>query len=252
MRCSLAIAAWLGFALAAGSAPAEPPAAAPCTPRTGEQAGMRFVELCGTGSFISATPLACTAEERASAACDPVTALEVSALTGPGKNRHVDARMTERDGSARLCAQRFGGRLPTPREREQARRSLGLVTLQVREEPGEFARLRMDELAEWVAERGRVTRSPASVPRPRRAGEVLLGCVAEPALPQATAVPIGEACDERPAEGGVRSPNCAVSVPGTQGRFELGCDPDHPVTSRSGPEHAALRCVLPESALVPR
>jgi hypothetical protein len=101
-----------------------------------------------------------------------------------------------------------------------------------------------------VAESGRVTRAPAEPPRPRpRApGDVLLGCIAEPAMPQATAVPIGEVCDERPSEGGVRSPNCALSVPGTQARFELGCDPEHRVISRSNPYHAALRCVLPESA----
>jgi hypothetical protein len=100
-----------------------------------------------------------------------------------------------------------------------------------------------------VAEGGRVTRTPADVKRPRVPGELLLGCVAEPAMPQATAVPIGEACDERPSEAGVRSPNCALSVPGTQARFELACDPDHPVASHSRPEHAATRCVLPESAL---
>jgi hypothetical protein len=210
---------------------------------------MRFVELCGAGFFISGTPLVCTPEERASAACDPVTALETSPLAGPGKNRHVDALTVDADVASGLCEKRIGGRLPTPREREQARVSLGLVTLQVREEPGEFARLRMDELPEWVAESGRVTRSPVGAPRPRAQGDVLLGCIAEPAMPQATAVPIGEVCDERPTEGGVRSPNCAVAVPGTHARFELGCDPSHKVSSRSNPYHAALRCVLPESAL---
>jgi hypothetical protein len=215
----------------------------------GEKAGMRFVELCGTGFFISGMPLRCTSEQSASAACDAVTALEASPLAGPGKNRHVDALVTDAETAGRLCEQRFGGRLPTPPEREQARRSLGLVTLQVREEPGEFARLRMDELPEWVAEGGRVTRAPAEVKRPRVAGDVLLGCIAEPAMPQSTAVPIGEACDERPTEAGIRSPNCAVSLPGTQARFELGCDPDHKVISRSNPQHAALRCVLPASAL---
>lgn len=248
MRSMLAFACGLGVAV--GAAQAEPPVAVPCAPRVGDKSGVRFVELCGTGLFISGTPLACTPEERASAACDPATALEVSPLAGPGKNRHVDALVTDRDVASRLCKQRFGGRLPTPAERQQARRALGLVSLQVREEPGEFARLRLDELPEWVAERGRVTRSPAEVPRRRVHGEVLLGCVAEPALPRATAVPIGEVCDERPPEAGVRSPNCAVSVPGTEGRFELGCDPDHPVRSRSGPEHAAVRCVLSENALL--
>jgi len=248
MRSAVALACGLAVAAVAGYARAEEPAAAPCTPRAGEKAGMRFVELCGTGFFLSGTPLVCTPEERASAACDPVTALEVSPLAGPGKNRHVDALTVDADVASGLCEKRFGARLPTLGEREQARRTLGLVTLQVREEPGEFARLRMDELSEWVAEGGRVTRSPAETKRPRAQGEVLLGCVAEPAMPQATAVPIGEACDERPEEGGVRSPNCALSLPGTQARFELGCDPGHKLSSRSNPYHAAVRCVLPESA----
>jgi len=233
------------LAIAASSASAE----TPCSARAGEKAGTRFVELCGTGFFISGTPLACTPEERASAACDPVTALEVSSLAGPGKNRHVDALVTDAESAGRLCKQRFGGRLPTPSEREQARRTLGLVTLQVREEPGEFARLRLDELPEWVAESGRVTRAPPGAPRPRAQGEALLGCIAEPAMPQATAVPIGEVCDERPSEAGVRSPNCALSVPGSEARFEIGCDPAHKVISRSRPKHAAIRCALPESAV---
>jgi hypothetical protein len=248
MRSAVAFVCGLGVVLAAGLARAEEPAAAPCTPRQAEKAGMRFVEVCGSGVFISGTPLVCTPEERESAACDPVTALEASPLEGPGKNRHVDVLTVDADAAERLCEKRFGGRLPTLLEREQARLALGLATLQVREEPGEFARLRMDPLPEWVAEGGRVNRYPTAGPRPRAPGDVLLGCVAEPAMPQAAAVPIGSTCDERPEEGGVRSPNCAVVVPGTQARFELGCDPAHKVISRSNPYHAPLRCVLPESA----
>ena len=237
-----ACAGWL--VLAAATA-----VAAPCTPRSAEKAGMRFVEVCARGIFISGTPLVCTPEEQASAACDPVTALEASPLTGPGKNRHVDVLTVSAEVASGLCVKRFGGRLPTPLEREQARASLGLATLQVREEPGEFARLRMDPLPEWVAEGGRVTRFPARTLHPRAPGDVLLGCVAEPAMPQAVAVPIGAVCDERPEEAGVRSPNCAVAVPGTQARFELGCDPNLEVISRSTPDLAALRCVLTEQAL---
>jgi len=249
MKALWVLVAGLGVVLGAGALRAEEASTPPCVPRAREKLGVRFVEVCAKGFFISAAPLACSAEESQSAACDPVTALESSPLGGPGKNRHVDARVTDAATAARLCETRFGGRLPTPEEREQARRSLGLVSLQVREEPGPFARLRFDELPEWVAEGGRVTRSPDPVARPRTAGEVLLGCVAEPAMPQARWVPIGEACDERPAEGGVRSPNCALGLAGGSARFELGCDPQHAVTSRSLPEHAAFRCVVPERAL---
>jgi len=252
VRAWFAVAWGVGILLLAGSLRADAQEAKPCTPRAGEKLGVRFVELCDAGVFISAAPIACTPEEsKASkgAVCDPVTALEASSLSGPQKNRHVDARMTEADQADRLCKQRVGGRLPTPRERELARGSLGLVSLQVREEPGEYARLRLDEMPEWVEERSRVTRSLGVKAHPRHTGEVLLACVAEPALPQAKAVALGEVCDERPSEGGVRSPNCAIALPGGAARFELGCDTEHAVTSRAGPEHAAVRCVLPESEL---
>jgi hypothetical protein len=249
MKVLEALMVGIGVVVAAAAVSAEEPAKAACVPRAGEKLGVRFVEVCAKGFFISAAPLACAAEESESAACDPVTALEISPLEGAGKNRHVDARVTDAATAARLCETRLGGRLPTPAEREQARLGLGLVSLQVREEPGPFARLRLDELAEWVAEGDRVTRSPEVVARPRVAGEVLLGCVAEPAMPQARFVPIGEACDERPSEGGVRSPGCALGLAGGAARFELGCDPQHAVPSRSRPEHAAFRCVVPERAL---
>jgi len=80
-------------------------------------------------------------------------------------------------------------------------------------------------------------------------GDALLACTAEPALPHAQVVPIGESCDERPEEMGVRSPNCAVGVPGTHAHFELGCDPARVVRSAATPEQAAFRCVLPAGAL---
>jgi hypothetical protein len=243
VRAVLLFAACAG--LAALAARAEE--GAPCAPREAERGGARFVSLCGAGVWISATPLACPPEEAAPSACDPVTALEASSLPGPGRNRHVDVLVTDAASAQQLCKARFGGRLPTSRERDEARRTLGLVSLQVREEPGEFARLRLDELPEWVAEGGRARRSPEPA-RPRTAGEVLLGCIAEPALPRARAVEIGEVCNERPAEADVRSPDCAVAAP-TGARFELGCDPEHPVASRSRPEDAALRCVLPAGAL---
>ena len=249
MRDRFAIAAGVGLALLAGSLRAAPPEAKPCTPRVGEKLGMHFVEVCPEGFFISATPVACTLEEQKSAACDAVTALGVSPLAWPGKNRHLDVRVTDAESAARVCTERLGGRLPTPLEREQARLSFALASLRVREEPSEFPRLRLHAQQEWVAESGSTTRYPSVATPPVAGGDVLLGCVAEPAQPQAQWVPIGESCKERPAEGDVRSPDCAVGVPGTNARFELGCDPRHTVRSRARPEDAAIRCVVPESAL---
>jgi hypothetical protein len=229
------------FVAAAGVAHAEEAA---CTPRVAEREGVRFVEVCGAGVFLSETPLPC---EGTAAACDPVTALapaprEAADATRP--KRHVDALVVAGDAARERC-ERFGGRLPTRAERERAR-ALGFVSVQVREEPGEFARLRLDEQPEWVADGERVARAPAAGPRARAPGEVLLGCVAEPALPRARAVPLGSVCDERPLEAEVRSPDCALASPSGE-RFELGCDPAHTVRSKASPDHAAVRCVIPGS-----
>ncbi len=228
-----------------GAARAEADAPAPCTPRAAEKDGVRFVSVCPAGFWIAASPVPCTPAEHASAACDPVTALEASALAAPTKNHSVDAWVTDAAKAARSCERRFGGRLPTPLEREQARLSLGLASLRVREEPGEFARLLLHAQQEWVAEDGRTTRYPSVATPPLPGGDVLLVCVAEPATPQASFVPIGQSCDERPEEGGVRSPDCAVGVPGTHALFEVGCAPERTVRSRARAEDAAFRCVIP-------
>jgi hypothetical protein len=235
-----ALALALGAALAAGALRAGDAA---CKPRSLDEHGVRFLEVCGAGFLLADAPLACGAAD----ACEPVTALAPAPRDAGRPNRHVDALVTDGESARRLCRERFGGRLPTPAEREQAR-SLGFVSVLVREEPGEFARLRLDEEPEWAAEGERLVRMPAAAPRPRAPGEWLLGCVAEPALPRARAVPLGSVCDERPLEAEVRSPDCALAAPGG-GRFELGCDPAHGVRSRTAPEHAAVRCVLPASAL---
>jgi len=223
-------------------------ARAACESRASEQGGARFVSVCPAGFWITATPLPCTPEARASAPCDPVTALEASALEGAGKNRSVDALVTGADSAERLCRERFGGRLPTPGEREQARLALGLASLRVREEPGEFSRLRLHALQEWVDEGGGAKRYPSVATEALPGGDVLLECVAEPAPPQARWVPIGESCSELPDEGGVRSPSCAVGVPGTAARFVLGCDATRTVRSRARAGDAAVRCVVPEPA----
>jgi hypothetical protein len=228
--------------IGAARAEADPPA---CTPRAAEQDGVRFVSVCPAGFWITATPVPCGSAERASAACDPVTALEASSLAAASKNHSVEAWVTDAASAARTCKRRFGGRLPTPLEREQARLALGLASLRVREESGEFARLRLHAQREWVVEDGRATRYPNVATPPLPGGDVLLVCVAEPAMPQAHSVPIGESCDERPEEAGVRSPNCAVGVPGTHARFELGCAPERVVHSHARTEDAAFRCVAP-------
>jgi hypothetical protein len=190
-----------------------------------------------------------------------VTALEASPLAGSGKNRALAALVVDAAVAHRTCALRFGGRLPTPLEREQARRLLGLASLRVREAPGPYAKLRLDDLPEWVEEGDcaaapsapgpgcRITPFPPVEVRPRAAGDVLLACLAEPAAPRAQGITLGGECVERPSEHGLRSPDCAVFVPDSEARFELFCALAPPAAKLPTPQQAAFRCVLPEAAL---
>jgi hypothetical protein len=209
--------------------------------------GVRFVAVCPTGYWIAATPVPCEGAAPEGAACDPVTALEASALDGAGKNRPLDAWVGGAALAARVCAERYGGRLPTLEEREWARHTLALASLRVREEPGEFPRLLPHPQREWVTQDGAPARYPAATTPAAPGGDRMLRCVAEPAMPQARAVPIGASCPERPSEGGVRSPDCAVAVPGTEARFELGCDVDFVRAARGAADDAAFRCVSAEA-----
>jgi hypothetical protein len=268
----VALGAVLGAARAAEADPV------PCVPRVGEKLGVRFVEVCAstTAAFgdaaahdeaalpafwIAATPLPCSAGSHETVACETATALEGSPLAGKGKNRPLAALAVEAAVAHRTCALRFGGRLPTPLEREHARRTLGLASLRVREVPGPFAKLWLDDLPEWVEEGDcaaspsapgpgcRVTPFPPVEARPRAPGDVLLACVAEPADPRARGIPLGGECIERPSEHGVRSPDCALFVPDSDARFELLCAAAELGARAPTPEQAAFRCVLPESAL---
>lgn len=271
---SLAVA----LAIAHGVACAVRAEAAPCVPRTGEKLGVRFVEVCASTTeefgdaaahdegalpafWIAATPLPCSAGAHETVACETVTALEGSPLAGQGKNRPLAALVVDAAVAHRTCALRFGGRLPTPLEREHARRTLGLASLRVREVPGPFAKVWLDDLPEWVEEGDcaaspsspgpgcRVTPFPPVEARPRAPTDVLLACVAEPADPRARGISPGGECVERPSEHGVRSPDCALFVPDSEARFELLCAAAEPGARVPAPEQAAFRCVLPESAL---
>jgi hypothetical protein len=269
----------LGLLLGAGSLLAQESPTPPCVPRVGEKLGVRVVEVCASHTarfgdaeahadealpafWMTATPLPCSAGPHETVACETVTALEVSPVPGQGKNRFLEALVVDAATAHRTCTLRFGGRLPTPLEREQARRVLGLVSLRVREVPGPFAQVRLDDLPEWVAEGDcaktpsapgpgcRITPFPPVEARPRAADDVLLACIAEPAGPSASGVPLGSECLERPTEGDLRSPGCALRMPDSDVRFELGCvSLERPAAQRPAPGQAAFRCVLPESAL---
>jgi hypothetical protein len=248
-----------------------------CVPRVGEKLGVRFVEVCATSTkafsdaerhpeielpafWIAATPLPCSRGEHETVACERVTALETGAGGDPGANRTVNALVVDGVSAHRTCALRFGGRLPTPLEREQARQVLALVTLRVREtEPG---RVQLDDLPEWVEEGDcaagpskpgpgcRISPFPPVVTRPRGSSDVLLACTAAISESGARAVPIGESCGAR--RDGQRGPECVVGVPGTTAQFELSCEAPPPAQRaprQAEPELAAFRCAVPASAL---
>lgn len=266
-------------AVAGGAVRAQSPERKPCTPRVGEKLGVRFVEVCASDTaefadaeahepqalppfWIAAVPIPCSLGGHDTMACEPVTALEASPVPGRGKNRALDALVVDATTAHRVCTLRFGGRLPTPLEREQARQGLGLASLRVREAPGDYAVLWLDDLPEWVAEGDcaaapaqpgpgcRITQFPPIAARPRRPGERLLACIAEPARAGAQRTAIGGECNERPAEGGVRSPNCAVGVPGVAIAFELGCEEEaRSAAADPRPDQAAFRCVVAETGL---
>ena len=278
LACGLAALA-LSLPLRAAE-PSAGPAASACTPRTGEKLGVPFVEVCATSTasfpdaaehreetlpafWIAATPLPCSHGEHDTVGCDRVTALESAPLPGPGANQAVDALVVDAFVAHRICALRFGGRLPTPLEREQARNALALATLLVRETSATPPRVRLDDLPEWVEEGDcaaapsnpgsgcRITLFPPVMARPRGDADLLLSCHAARAGSQARSVPIGAECDARLAEG-ARNPDCTVAVPGSGARFELFCDAKVPPRSaelHARPDQAAFRCVVPESAL---
>ena len=274
----------LSSLLLAGSALAAEDPSTPCAPRVAEKLGVRFIEVCGVNTaafadagahdegalpafWVAAVPLPCTRGEHATVECETVTALEVSPLASRHKNRPVESMLVDAVTAHRTCTLRFGGRLPTPLEREQARHVLGLVSLLVREGLDPARRIWLDDLPEWVAEGDclsspsklgpgcRLAQFPPIISRPLRDGDRRLACGAEPAGPEAPVVPIGAACAERPAQGGVRSPDCAVAFPGgaPDARFELACR-EAPVDARAAAAHpraelAAFRCVVLPGAL---
>jgi hypothetical protein len=264
--------------LAAAGALASAARAPACAPRSGERLGVRFVEVCAshTSAFadadahapealpavwIAATPLPCSAGRHETVGCDTVTALEASPAAGRGKNEPLAALVVEAELAHRICTLRFGGRLPTPLEREQARRLLGLASLRVRADAG-AARLHFDDLPEWVAEGDcaaeparagpscRIRPFPPVTAWPSDAEGERLACVAEPAGPDAGAVAIGGACAEGPRAGALRRPACALELPDAGVRFALTCrDLARAGAAAPGPLQAAVRCVLPAREL---
>jgi len=280
MRRLAALGLFAALGLLAGGSGAD----TPCTPRVGEKLGLRFVEVCASSSaavlgvapeddrplpafWIAAAPIPCSAGAHETLDCPTVTALEASPVPSRFKNQPVQAAVIDAQTAHRLCTLRFGGRLPTAAEREQARHVLGLVSLAVSELPEPRGSIALDELPEWTADGDcasspstlaagcRVSQLPPILSRHRPENDRLLSCEATTADPSLERVPVGGACPGAARDGERIRPSCAVRVPhpGFDTTFALLCrrPPAAPRGTVAGPApaDAAFRCVLPEHAI---
>jgi len=232
----------------------------------GEKLGVPFVRVCPadlpnvitTPLWIAAAPIGCTSGEHETVPCPPVLAL----LAGHDVIEPRTAQLIEAAFAHRTCALRFGGRLPTTRERAQAQAALGLDTILVAEPADRSRRLR--RLPEWTTatpctDPSTITRDcrPSTYPASATsdlAWSELRSCRAS-ARPAAGALVV-EPGDRCPPTG-PSLPPCLLRSPATgpapDRAFALACreldaaEAVHP--DESSARLAAFRCVVPEGTL---
>ncbi|MCC6874166.1 MAG: hypothetical protein IT378_07640 [Sandaracinaceae bacterium] len=231
-----------------------------CARGESEKLGVPFVPMCGAAEaraeWISASALPCTGGAHDTVGCPVATPL----LAEPPTTRTHEARavaLMEGWTAYRLCALRFGGRLPTSAERARARRLQGMATL-IASRRDEAGTIGLEELPEWVAD------GPCDNPSLPGAGCLVhrFPIDAEPNIPWARVV----ACDvvagtapagTRPvALGGVCAPGaaCVVRSPSERAAApaRLACAP--PPSAGAVPSAlphgvGAVRCVVPAAGL---
>lgn len=256
-----------------------------CRAATAEKLGVPFVHLCARGSpspvWISG-PLPCGQGAHASVACPTATALGAGA--GGLNDSNVShgpyaVAMTDAFTAYRLCGMRFGGRLPTRLEREQARDRLGLATLLATEGADGSGEIALSELPEWVADgdcenpslpgpKCRIaTYPPAPLPL-RLAWEAVRACEARPlaeAGEHEGVATLGQICIAEAAESAtareihaLHSPavrSCLFAGPSSEpSGYELRCTkpPTRPHPALQREPLAAVRCLLREDSLLSR
>lgn len=247
------------------AATAEAGTAGACSTERGVKVGVTFVHICAPlapdAVWIAATPLPCSAGEHETLECPLTTSLLVAPAVPLAGLSPASALRTDAVSAYRTCQMRFGGRLPTPAERDELRRLQGMTAVVATAEAD--GRVRFDEVDEWTASGDcgnpsrpgpdcRFERSPGT-PAPPVEWSALRRCVAEPARAagDAAAVAIGERC---PADGPclVRSPwfPRADAIPLAHA---LSCAAPAAATPHPErrPDVAAFRCVLPRGALTP-
>lgn len=152
-----AASAWLGCGDDTMVAPAVAPAplvAGRCPRGEHEKLGVPFVPMCGaaapTSEWISAIAVPCTGGAHELLGCPLATPLLAEPETTLTRQARSVALM-DGETAFRLCAMRFGGRLPTTAERARARQLQGMATL-VASRKNDTGTIRLEELAEWVAD----------------------------------------------------------------------------------------------------
>jgi hypothetical protein len=272
-------------ALLAGGCPSpgKPPAASspPEAPRPSaraavlpEKLGLRFLpveEEDGGVQWLASSPIRCSAGEH-----DLVRCLTVTPITSDPRV-NVDGGIpsagvvaAEADTAHRLCAQRFGGRLPTPAERAAQGARHGLAALLVVQTENPAERFLFLELPEWTAEgtcdnpvrpgTGCTVSAfpPGATADAMRTGE--LSCTARratstegfsvvglgEACPSATRLEVGAAPQTLPCLVKVRGPTAADAPV----LYALGCSALEAVKPPVSLEvrSAAYRCLVPPMA----
>lgn len=145
------------------SAPqAPPPRAPPPGPSARgatlpEKLGLTFLPLKeedGGLNWVAASPIRCAAGEHDLVRCLTITPLSTDARAHPGDGGipGCGVVVANAETAHRLCAQRFGGRLPTPAERARLGAVHGLASLLVVQTDNPAERFRYLQLPEWTEE----------------------------------------------------------------------------------------------------
>jgi len=243
--------------------PGKPGAA--CSTERGHKVGVPFIRICQPlapdAVWIAAMPHHCSPGDHGTLECPMTTSLLVEPDVPLSLIPPNTALLTDATTAHRTCTMRFGGRLPTPAERRELRRTQGLFAVIATAETD--GRIRLDELDEWTQSGDcgnpskpgadcRFERSPGAG-APAIDWPALRRCQARAARPARLdpAIAPGGRC---PADGAclLRSP-WFPKADAEPLAHELACAPldaalEHP---EPRPDVAAFRCVLPRGALTP-
>ncbi len=268
--------------LSACREPSAPTKAAPALPAPvprapaplPEKLGIRFLpmeEEDGGLQWLASAPIRCSAGEHDLVRCLTITPLTSDPRLQPeGGIAPLGVVAADADTAHRLCAQRFGGRLPTPAQRARLGALYGLSSLLVVQTSNQAERFRYLELPEWTEVGScdnpvRPGEDCAVSPFPSEAGAESmrtgeLSCTARRVEDASgfSVIGLGEACPRQLAltvDAGVQTLPCLLRVRGPTAAdaaalYALSCSafeaarPAADLEVRAG----AYRCLVPPMA----